>query len=127
MLVEKKVPRKFWPEEVNWTIPILNKSPTLAVRDKTPEEAWSNIKPSVEHFKVFGCIGYVHNHDQKRRKLDDKSVRCVHLGLSSESKAYKMYNPVTKRIMVSRGVKFDENEHWEWGCDEENARHNSLE
>lgn len=53
MLSEKKVPKTFWPEAVNWAMHILNRSPTLAVKDKTPEEAWSGIKPSVQHFRVL--------------------------------------------------------------------------
>lgn len=56
MLYEKKMPRTFWPEAVNWAIHVLNRCPTLAVKDKTPEEAWSGIKPSVQYFRVFGCL-----------------------------------------------------------------------
>ena len=93
-MLEKDVPRVFWPDAVQWVNHVLNRSPTLIVRDMTPEEAWSGRKPSVEHFRVFGCIGYVHIPDVKRSKLDDKSVKCVLLGLSSESEAFKMFDPV---------------------------------
>ena len=110
ILVERGVPRELWPEAVNWTIYLLNRSPTIALKDKTPEEAWKNETPSVEHLRIFGCIGYVHNVDQKRKKLDDKSIKCVHLGMSKETKAYRMYNPITKRIIISRDVVFDEQE-----------------
>lgn len=65
-------------------------------------------------FRVFGCIGYVHVPQQQRKKLDDRSIKCVHLGVSEESKAYKMYDPVTKKVWISRDVKFVENEQWEW-------------
>ncbi|KAH9743186.1 Integrase catalytic domain-containing protein [Citrus sinensis] len=40
----------------------------------TPEEAWSGIKPSIEYFRVFGCISHVHVPDSKRTKLDDKRL-----------------------------------------------------
>lgn len=53
MLSEKKLPKTFWPEAVNWTVHVLNRSPTLAVKNKTPEEAWSGYKRSVEYFRVF--------------------------------------------------------------------------
>ena len=36
---------------MQWVNHALNKSPTLAVKDMTPEEAWSGRKPSVEHFR----------------------------------------------------------------------------
>ncbi|KAL6338345.1 hypothetical protein AAG906_018715 [Vitis piasezkii] len=80
MLSEKQVPKNFWPEAVNWTAHVLNRSPTLAVKGVTPEEAWSGVKPNVDYFRVFGCIGHVHVPDNKRKKLDDKSFQCVLLG-----------------------------------------------
>lgn len=82
MLSEKKVPKTFWPEAVKWTVYVLNRSPTLAVKEMTPKEMWSGEKPYVEHFRVFGCVGYVHVPDVKRTKLENKSVSCVLLGVS---------------------------------------------
>ena len=74
----------------------------------TPEEAWSRSKPSVDHFRVFGCISHVHIPDNKRTNLDDKSVRCVLLRVSEESKAYRLYDPVSQKIIKSIDVKFEE-------------------
>ncbi|KAJ0017420.1 hypothetical protein Pint_10468 [Pistacia integerrima] len=34
MLSEKKIPRTFWPEAVNWNVHVLNRIPTYAVRNK---------------------------------------------------------------------------------------------
>src|SRR5262249_32519737 len=106
MLSEKQVPKNFWPEAVNWTAHVLNRSPTLVVKDMTPEEAWSGVKPNVDYFRVFGCIGHVHVSDSKRKKLDDKTFQCVLLGISEESKAYRLYDPASKKIVVSRDVVF---------------------
>jgi len=114
MISNKKIPKSFWPEAVNWTVYVLNRSPTLAVKNMTPEEAWSGIKPSVEHFRVFGCVSHVHVPDVKRTKLEDKSFSCVLLGVSKESKAYRLYDPISKRIVVSRDVKFEEDKCWDW-------------
>ncbi|KAM5583100.1 hypothetical protein ABKV19_003159 [Rosa sericea] len=114
MLSEKKVPNEFWPEAVNWRVHILNRSPAAAVKDCTPQEAWCGVKPSVEYFRVFGCIANVHISDEKRTKLDPKSFKCVLLGVSEETNGYKLYNPVTKKIMVSRDVVFEETEGWNW-------------
>ena len=112
MLSEKQVPKNFWPEAVNWTTHVLNRSPTLAVKGVTLEEAWSGVKPNVDYFRVFGCIGHVHVPDNKRKKLDDKSFQCVLLGVSEESKAYRLYDPVSKKIVVSRDVVFEEDKFW---------------
>ena len=127
MLSEKQVPKNFWPEAVNWTGHVLTRSPTLAVKDMTPKEAWSGVKPNVDYFRVFGCIGHVHVSDSKRKKLDNKSFQCVLLGMSEESKAYGLYDPASKKIVLSKDVVFKENECWDWGRSNEEARLDILE
>ncbi|TQE03722.1 hypothetical protein C1H46_010696 [Malus baccata] len=114
MLSEKQIPKTFWPEAVNWAVYVLNRSPTLAVKGKTPEKAWSGHKPSVDHFRVFGCISHVHIPDSKRVKLDDKSLKCVLMGVSEESKAYRLFDLISQKIIISRDVVFEEDEQWNW-------------
>ena len=41
LLTRGRIPKSFWPKVVNWSIHILNRSPTFAVQNMTPEEAWS--------------------------------------------------------------------------------------
>ena len=114
ILSEKEVPKSFWADAVQWANHVLNRSPTTIVKDMTPEEAWSGNKPSVEHFRVFGCVGYAHVPEVKRTKLDDRSVKCVMIGYSSESKAYKMFDPIEKKAHISRDVIFEEEKKWNW-------------
>ncbi|CAJ2641499.1 unnamed protein product [Trifolium pratense] len=117
MLSGKSVPKSFWPEALNWATYILNRSPTLSVKDMTPQEAWSGKKPTVQHFRVFGCMAYMHVPDNHIKKLDDKSLKCILLGLSEESKTYKLYDPINKRVMISRDVVFEEDKAWNWNND----------
>jgi len=70
----------------------------------TPEEAWSKHKSFVDHFKIFGCIAYGHIPYQKRKKLDDKGEKCIFLGVNDYSKSYKLYNPVSKKVITSLDV-----------------------
>ena len=58
MLKFKQLPKEFWAEAVATAVYILNRCPTRNVRDKTSEEAWSGRKPSICHFRNFGCIAY---------------------------------------------------------------------
>ncbi|KAE9587788.1 putative RNA-directed DNA polymerase [Lupinus albus] len=80
----------------------------------TPEEVWSGRKPAVDYFRIFGCISYARIPDQKRRKLYNKGEKCIFLGVSDMSKAYKLYNPSTMKIVISRDVIFDEKCTWSW-------------
>ena len=50
VLTEKKVPKRFWLEAVMWVNHVLNRSPTLVVKDVTSKEAWSRVKPLVDYF-----------------------------------------------------------------------------
>ena len=76
----------------------------------TSQEAWSDYKPSVLHLNIFVCIAYAQVPETKRKKLDDHGKKCIFIGYSEESKAYKLYNPLTNKVVVSRDVIFSEDE-----------------
>ncbi|KAJ4751816.1 polyprotein [Rhynchospora pubera] len=114
MLKSKGLPNQLWAEAVATTVYILNLSPTKAVLNQTPFEAWFERKPSVAHLRVFGCIAYTLISSQNRRKLDQKSEKCVFIGYCLQSKGYRLYNPKSNKIVVSRDVMFDENATWNW-------------
>jgi hypothetical protein len=77
------------------------------VQYKTPEEAWSGVKPTINYFRVFECLAHAHIPDQKRSKLDDKIKKFVLMGVSDKSKAYKLYDPISKKIIISKDVIFE--------------------
>ena len=51
----------------------------------------------------------------------------MHLGINFELKAYKIYNPATKKIVISRDVVFDEDERWDWNNEESSAGEKILD
>jgi len=61
---------------------------------------------------VFGCVAYAHVPKERRGKLDDKSENCIFTGYNKKSKAYKLYNPITKKTIISKDVVFKEQEPW---------------
>ena len=68
------------------------------------------MKPTVDYFRVFGCVAHAHIPEQKGSKLDEKNKKCVILGVSDESKAYKLYDPHSYKIIISKDVIFQEDE-----------------
>eukprot|EP00253_Pinus_taeda_P033255 PITA_33255 len=113
MLKGKHLPNDYWDEAVNSVAYILNRCPTKAVMNRVPEEAWSGRKQGITHMKFFVCVAYAHIPDQLRRKLDNKGEKCILIGYSEESKAYRLYIPSTKKFFVSRDVQFIEEEAWD--------------
>ncbi|RVW16070.1 Retrovirus-related Pol polyprotein from transposon TNT 1-94 [Vitis vinifera] len=77
MLYEKGLSKIFWAEAINTAVYLLNRCPTKALLNKTPIEAWSGRKPSVRHFKVFGCLCYSQVPKERRSKLDETSEKCI--------------------------------------------------
>jgi hypothetical protein len=112
LLKEKSLSNRFWAEVVACSVYLLNRSPTTSLKMKVPQEEWSGTKLNVAHLRTFGCIAYAHIPSELRKKLDDKSEKCIFTGYSETSKAYKIYNPITKKLILSRDVKFLENQFW---------------
>ncbi|MCO5564348.1 hypothetical protein L7F22_018008 [Adiantum nelumboides] len=108
MLAHASLPRSYWAEACNTAVYIQNRSPTHALQDMTPFQAYYGRKPTVSHFRVFGCSAFVHIPKEKRQKLDFKSRKLLFLGYSAESDAYRLYDPDTRTTTVSRDVVFDE-------------------
>jgi predicted nucleotidyltransferase len=83
-----------------------------------PKEAWCERKPSVKHFKVFGSLCYKHIPDARRSKLEDKSEIMILIGYHPTG-AYKLYNPITQNIHISRDVIVNEAEKLKWESEPE--------
>jgi len=107
--------KKLWAEAVAAVVYILNISPTKAVMNQTPNKAWKDRRPRVSHLKIFGCIAYALDNSQSRRKLNVKSTKCIFVGYSPQPKAYKLYNPMSGKVIISRDVVFHESVRWDWG------------
>ncbi|MCO5596583.1 hypothetical protein L7F22_050648 [Adiantum nelumboides] len=112
LMSEKNMPPCYCAKATSTVVYTMNKTPIAAVHDMTPKEKFTGKKPNVSHFKLFGCIAYVHLPDELRTKLDLKAERCFFIGYSVEQKGYKCYNPVTRQVSMRRDVVFDEMAIW---------------
>ena len=74
---------------------------------KTPFELWTDRKPSLNHFKVWGCPTEVKIYDPSLKKTDSRTTRCYFIGYPSHSKGYKFYCSTRgTRIVESQVAKF---------------------
>ena len=108
MLLDAKLPQSYWAEAIATANYLRNRSPTSAIDGMTPHQAWYGRKPGAEHLRVFGCAAYTHVPKDERGKLDSKTKRCILLGYGSVQKGYRLIDPVTRKILHSRNVKFNE-------------------
>ncbi|MCH97475.1 retrovirus-related pol polyprotein from transposon tnt 1-94, partial [Trifolium medium] len=100
MVKQKQLPKRFWAEAVSTAVYILNRCPTKRLIDKVSEE-------------VFGSLCYKHVPEARRKKLDDKSEPMIFVGYHRTG-AYRLYNPITNKVEISRDVKVLEDECWDW-------------
>ncbi|KAG7594088.1 Integrase catalytic core [Arabidopsis thaliana x Arabidopsis arenosa] len=107
MMFHTNVPKRFWSDAVVLACYLINRTPTKILQDSSPFEVLNKNKPSINHLRVFGCVCFVLIGEQ-RNKLDPKSVKGMFIGYSITQKGYKCYIPETKKVLVSRDVKFVE-------------------
>jgi hypothetical protein len=69
LINDKYIPMNLWAREMKTTVYMHNKSPHKVLENKTPEEMFSGEKLEVIHFKIFGCLVFVHIPKEKRTKL----------------------------------------------------------
>nr|GEV11403.1 retrovirus-related Pol polyprotein from transposon TNT 1-94 [Tanacetum cinerariifolium] len=87
----------------------------------------SGAKPTVSHFRVFGNVAYAHVPDQTRKKLDDKSKMYIFIGYDERTKAFRLYDPIKKKVIVSRDVFVNEERTWDWSNEFLYDPHNNTE
>lgn len=66
------------------------------------------MKPKIGHFRIFGCTVYSHVPSQKSTKLEPIAKKGVFVGSNKTSKAYRIYIPSLRKVVVRRDVKFEE-------------------
>ena len=108
LLKNKQLPGTFWGEAVATAVFLLNRAPTKSVPNMTPYEALYKKKPDVHSLRTFGCLGHVKKIGAHLPKLADRSSVMIFIGYEPNSKAYRMFDPRTNKLHISREVVFEE-------------------
>lgn len=104
VLITANLPTSYWAEAVATATYIINRLPTAKNKGKSPYEVWMGYKPSIAHIRIFGSPTYAYIPDQKRKKMDPCSEKLILVGYADELKAYKLFNPRTKKASYARSV-----------------------
>ncbi|XP_048602505.1 uncharacterized protein BNAC02G09400D isoform X1 [Brassica napus] len=114
MLKAMKMSNYLWGEAVRHSTYLINRVPTKAFKNQTPYECLTSKKPNIKHLRILGCVAHAKIIGPYLKKLDERSKSMVNLGTESGSKTYRLYDPDTRKVMVSRDVIFDEEKAWDW-------------
>ena len=88
MIHDQNLPMILWAEASMTAVYVQNRSPHKILKNMTLEEAFTEVKPEVGHFRIFGCPVYIHVPKEKRTKLDPSCRNSTFVGYSESSKAY---------------------------------------
>ncbi|GJS85154.1 putative RNA-directed DNA polymerase [Tanacetum coccineum] len=106
MLADSLLPTTFWAEAVNTACYTFNRVRVTKPQNKTPYELLFGHKPILSYIKPFGCHVTILNTLSPLGKFDGKSDEGFLVGYSVNSKAFRVYNLVTKRVEVNLHVNF---------------------
>src|ERR1700761_1863033 len=90
MLIDAKLPKKYWSLSFQAMAYLRNRSPTRANDYQTPYEVFYGEKPNLAHIHPFGCEVSVHIPQEKRKKLDAKSWTGRLVGYLPYDKGYRV-------------------------------------
>ncbi|KAJ8763737.1 hypothetical protein K2173_003519 [Erythroxylum novogranatense] len=108
MLCDMNLPNYFWAEAVNTTCYIQNRILLRPILKKTLYELWNERRPNIPYFHPFGCKCSILNTKELLDKFDSKTYPGIVLGYLLSSKAFRVYNLISKTVEETIHVKFDD-------------------
>nr|GEW28019.1 putative ribonuclease H-like domain-containing protein [Tanacetum cinerariifolium] len=109
MLVDSLLLTIFWTEVVATACYVLNRVLVTKPHEKTPYELLTGDKPSISYLKPFGYHVTILNTSDPLGKFDKKTDEGYIVGYFISSKAYRIYDLVSRKIEATMNLKFLEN------------------
>lgn len=103
-----KLPPNMWAECVTTATYLIARTPTSSLDGRTPYEGFHGKKPDISHLREFGAKAFVLIQNRHNSKIYERSIECVMIGYSNNSKAYRLYHRTSGTIYTSYHVAFIE-------------------
>ena len=107
MLSYSSLPVSFWGYDLKTTVDILNVVPSKSI-SKTPLELWNGQKPSLRHYRIWGCPAHVLN--KRAGKLESRTEVCLFIGYPKGTRG-GIFCLKDKKVFVSTHATFLENDY----------------
>lgn len=108
MRLNAGLPKMFWEDAVNTAAYLINRSLSVPLGYKVPQEEWKEEAVKYKHLKIFGCSAY--DLDQDRDKLDAKAKKYTFIGYGSDKMGYRLWDSKSRKVVRSKHATFNEAE-----------------
>ena len=131
LIEQAHLPKNLWGFAEMIVVHLINILPTKALNMKSSVEVLEKKFPQVRlrnglRPRIFGCVSYVHSPHWSLDKLSAKTLKCVFVVYSNAQKGYKCYHPLTRRVIISKDIVFDENRFYYQPNTEVNKEQDSV-
>jgi len=107
MLHHSNLDASYWVEAITTTTYVKARSPHKAIGGHQ-KEFWSGRKHIMKHLQVCDYDAHAHRLSQTRTKLKFDNIECIFVGYDQNSKAYRLINKETLKLILQRNVVFNE-------------------
>ena len=83
----------FWAEAISMAVFLINRTPSIAIDMKIPEEVWKREPVDYSFLKVFGCSAYLE--DERHDRLKPRGRKHILLGYGEGMKKYRLWCKTT--------------------------------
>eukprot|EP00253_Pinus_taeda_P023137 PITA_23137 len=109
MISNANLQKELWAEAVSIACYLVNRSPSVAIDCKIPEEVWTSQSCDYSHLRIFSCVAYSLILKNLRSKLDPKSKCYVFVGQKEgETSREKGVEDTKEAVEASERVQVSE-------------------
>ena len=108
LFFQSRVAIQFWSDCVLTAAYLINRTPSWLLGNKAPLEILHKQLIDYSHLKVFGCLAFASTLSVERTKFDPRARICVFLSYPPDMKGHKLYDLLSKQVLISHNVVFHE-------------------
>ena len=111
LLHQAHLPSSFWTKAVQAACQIRNRLPHSNLQGISPHEAFFNEQPSLDHFRIFGSLCYIHIPEERRpaqSAWNDRATKGIIVGYPSTT-LYEYYDLTRRKFGTEHNLTIHEN------------------
>jgi hypothetical protein len=106
LMIQSGLSASFWAEAILTANHIRNRCPSRSLGGEIPFKMWTRRTLIVSYFRKFGTTAFALDKTPGKGKFDSRSKKCIFIGYSVQSKAYRLWDPEARKVIRSRDVTF---------------------